>query len=91
MAERKAVATVASVAGFIASVGEDQQRADSEALLKLLADITGEGPVSLDSGALTTATQAAVRETRVYVKRLSDVDPTVLRRLVEAAAKQPRR
>jgi hypothetical protein len=45
MAERKAVATVASVAGFIASVGEDQQRADSEALLKLLADITGEGPV----------------------------------------------
>jgi len=40
----KTTQTTADVASFIAGIGDDQKRSDSEALVKLMQDITGEKP-----------------------------------------------
>lgn len=45
MADVKTVPTLASVASFVAAIEDHQKRADSDVLLKLLADITSEQPV----------------------------------------------
>jgi len=118
----------------VAAIEDHQKRADSDVLLKLLADITSEQPVmwgpsiigfgrshyrfasaregdtfivgfsprkqnlslyvgGLDRHAalLERLGNHSVGKGCLYIKRLSDVDLAVLRRLLEVAVKQPRR
>jgi hypothetical protein len=134
MADVKTVPTSASAASFLAAIGDDQKRADSETLATMLAEITGEPPVmwgasiigfgsthyryasgregdtcvvgfsprkqalTLYIGALEQKQalleqlgKHSVGKGCLYVKRLSDVDLAVLRRLLEASAQRPRR
>jgi hypothetical protein len=44
-AQNKTVANNASIIDFLASLDDDQQRRDSESLIEIMQDITGEPPV----------------------------------------------
>lgn len=45
MAQNKTVATTTKVSDFLATIVDEQQRKDSEAIVAMMRDITGEPPV----------------------------------------------
>jgi hypothetical protein len=63
MAEQKTNPTIADPARFIAAIDDPQKRADAAALIRLLAEVTGQAPVMwgpsiVVSASITTATRA---------------------------------
>jgi hypothetical protein len=129
MAEQKTTPTIADPARFIAAIDDPQKRADAAALIRLLAEVTGQPPVmwgpsivgfgqyhyryasghagdtfvlgfSPRKQNLTLYLPGVLEPHRalldqlgkhstgkgcLYLKRLSDADPKILRRLLEAA------
>ena len=134
MSELKTRPRTASVDAFVADIEDDQKRADSAALVRVLAELTGAEPVLWGSsmvgfgqyhyryasghegdtfeigfaprkqaltiyvpGGLDSYVQLLARLGKhtvgkgcLYLKRLSDADPSVLRQLLETALRQHR-
>jgi hypothetical protein len=132
MAEARTTPTTAQVSDFIRSIDDDQKRADSERLVGLLGEITGQpavmwGPSIVGFGhhhyryasgregdtfilgfsprkanltlylpgyleryqdLLGMLGKHSVGKGCLYVKRLADVDPKVLRQLLQTASSE---